>query len=349
MAMWMKQNSAESLRDLPGVREFSGNTMRDILADVREVFGRDAIILTQETIHGRIHVLATSDDNQGVLADRQYQPEDTLMGPVPEAGIAGLFSASKPRKPSKTAIPRTGPAESNRLKALGFDARLLELAARGNASRALAEKVLALAVGDDRDYTGSGIDAPEAGVYRFIGPTGHGRTTLIGKLATAWVLEHGPKNVVLASTDRQRFGATLLLERMAELIGVPFHVIEAADIPALIARKPSLLLIDTDGGMAEGRGIEPVDGVIDVLVVAATAEPELLARAVHAAPRDAEIALTQLDQTAAPGRALSILWNERPHGRVLDWISYGQSVDASHAPACVGSLLSFVEPAAPAF
>jgi hypothetical protein len=85
--------------------------------------------------------------------------------------------------------------------------------------------------------------------------------------------------------------------------------------------------------------------VIDVLVLSATAEPELLAKAVHGAPRDTEIALTQLDLTAAPGRALSIVWNERPHGRVLDWISYGQSIDASHAPACVGSLLSFVEPA----
>lgn len=342
--MWTRQKGDESLREQPGVREFSGTTMRDILADVREAFGRDAIILTQQTFHGRIHVLATSDDNQGVLADRRYPPEDTLMGPVPEAGIAGLFSASRTRKQARAMIPRTGPAEANRLKALGFDSRLLELAARGNASRALAEKALALAVGDDRDYTGSGIDAPEAGAYRFIGPTGHGRTTLIGKLATAWVLEHGAKNLVLASTDRQRFGATLLLERMAELIGVPFHVVDDGELAALVAGKASLLLIDTDGGMTEGRRIDAIDGVIDVLVVSATAEPEMLARAVHGAPRDAEIALTQLDLTAAPGRALSILWNERPLGRVLDWISYGQSIDASHAPACVGSLSSFVEP-----
>jgi len=338
--MWPNQKSADSLRGTPGVEEFSGNNMRDILAEVREAFGRDAIILTQETVHGRIHVLATRDDNQQILSSRQYQPERTLMGPVPEALPSGLFARRDGRR---NPIPRTGPAEASRLKALGFEPRLIDLAGKGNPAVSLAERVLALALGDNQDFTGSGMDAPLAGAYRFTGPTGHGKTSLIGKLATAFVLEHGSRGVVLASTDRHRFGSTLLLERMAELIGVAFHVIDETDIPALLSRRPNLLLVDTEGGLSTGAGIPPIAEVIDVLVVAATAEPELLARALHAASRDVQVALTQLDLTVSPGRALSLIWNERPHGKVLDWISYGQHVDGSHAPASVGTLLPYVE------
>lgn len=349
--------SGKALHELPGVREFSGNSMRDVLADVREVFGREAIILSQENVRGRIHVLACGENDDAVLGSGHYDPAATLMGPVREAtdtraqeiksksaertAGSGSFDALMTARKGKAVIPKTGPAEVNRLKALGFDEKLLALAGRGNQSRALVERVLELVIGDDRAASGAGTDAPEAGAYRFTGPTGHGKSSLIGKLATAFVLEQGNKGVILASTDRHRLGGTLLLERTAELIGVPFLAIDDADIPSLLARRPRLLLVDTDGSTGIGAaGLH--DGLVDVLVLAATAQPEILAKAMHTAPRDAELAVTQLDLSPSPGIALSLVWSERPHGRQLDWISYGQTIDASHAPASVEALMSFV-------
>jgi len=45
------------------------------------------------------------------------------------------------------------------------------------------------------------------GVYSFLGATGVGKTTSIGKLATRFVLNHGADSVALVTTDRYRIAA----------------------------------------------------------------------------------------------------------------------------------------------
>src|SRR6266404_4220593 len=45
------------------------------------------------------------------------------------------------------------------------------------------------------------------GVIALVGPTGAGKTTTIGKLATRWSMQHGSQDLALVSTDGYRVGA----------------------------------------------------------------------------------------------------------------------------------------------
>jgi len=89
----------------------------------------------------------------------------------------------------------------------------------------------------------------------FIGPPGSGKTTLLVKLAGRLALGRGER-VVLASMDFFRVGAVEQLKAYAEILGVPFHLVAAADaVPGLLdaARGAQWLLVDTPG-LASGNG-----------------------------------------------------------------------------------------------
>ena len=87
---------------------------------------------------------------------------------------------------------------------------------------------------------------------RFIlkAPTGAGKTTTIGKLATRYVLEHGNEHVALVTTDTYRIAAHEQLRTFGRILGVAVHVVDEKHLlPQTLQslRGKSLVLIDTAG------------------------------------------------------------------------------------------------------
>lgn len=87
-------------------------------------------------------------------------------------------------------------------------------------------------------------------VFALLGASGSGKTTTIAKMATRFVLEHGPESVVLATMDSYRVGGREQLRSYARILGVPMRTInnksELVDLlDQFQGRK--LVLVDTAG------------------------------------------------------------------------------------------------------
>jgi len=88
------------------------------------------------------------------------------------------------------------------------------------------------------------------GVIALVGPTGAGKTTTIGKLATRWSMQHGSQDLALVSTDGYRVGARDQLMTYSRLLGAPLHTANSGDeLAQALERLKSkkLVLIDTAG------------------------------------------------------------------------------------------------------
>ena len=90
----------------------------------------------------------------------------------------------------------------------------------------------------------------QGGVIAFVGPTGAGKTTTIGKIAAQFVLRHGPESVALLTLDNYRIAAHDQLRTFAKILEVELKVVPInghlkAELKKLGDKK--LILIDTAG------------------------------------------------------------------------------------------------------
>jgi flagellar biosynthesis protein FlhF len=177
-----------------------------------------------------------------------------------------------------------------------------------------------------------GTTSPQ--VVVLVGPTGVGKTTTIAKLAASFgVLQK--KKVELFTIDSYRIAAIEQLGKYAELMQLPFTVINSREEfkNAVVNSKSEIIFVDTVGrsqknnlGLAELRDI--LDGVktkMDVhLVLSATTKYR---DAIDVVTRFnqlmyTKIILTKLDETNTIGPLLSVLSN----GKKLSYFTTGQSV-----------------------
>ncbi len=96
----------------------------------------------------------------------------------------------------------------------------------------------------NRDYIERG------GMIAFLGPTGAGKTTTIGKLAAKYVLENGSAGVALVTTDSYRIAAHEQLKTFARILDVPVRVVDENNSLAEVLetlKNKKLVLIDTAG------------------------------------------------------------------------------------------------------
>jgi len=167
-----------------------------------------------------------------------------------------------------------------------------------------------------------------------VGPTGVGKTTTIAKLAASFgVLQK--KKVELLTIDSYRIAAIEQLGKYAELMQLPFSVINSREEfkNAVMNSKAEILFVDTVGrsqknnlGLAELRDI--LDGVkseMDIhLVLSATTKyrdaMDVIARFNQLVYKN--IIITKLDETNTVGPLLSILGN----GKSISYFTTGQSV-----------------------
>lgn len=88
------------------------------------------------------------------------------------------------------------------------------------------------------------------GMVAFVGPTGVGKTTTIGKLAAQYVLKHGSSSLALVTTDGYRIAAHEQLRTFGRILDVPVRVVtedETLEDVLQSLRNKRLVLIDTAG------------------------------------------------------------------------------------------------------
>ncbi len=163
----------------------------------------------------------------------------------------------------------------------------------------------------------------QGGIFAFVGPTGSGKTTTIGKLAARYVMQHGSDKVAIITTDTYRIAAHDQLRSLARILRVPVRVVDEAnplDTVLRSLRHCSLVLIDTAGFRhgdphlkAQLNALSDQPQVKTYLVMSSNSQAQMLKASVHAygAARLQGCVLTKLDETASIGEALGVVMQSR--------------------------------------
>jgi flagellar biosynthesis protein FlhF len=159
----------------------------------------------------------------------------------------------------------------------------------------------------------------QGGVFAFVGPTGAGKTTTIGKLAARYVLQHGADKVALITTDTYRIAAHDQLRSLARILRVPVRVVnESQSLEGLLKslRHCSLILIDT-AGFRHGdpqlkmqlESLSMLRQIKTYLVMSSNSQAQMLKASVHAygVANLQGCVLTKLDETASLGEAMGVV------------------------------------------
>lgn len=88
------------------------------------------------------------------------------------------------------------------------------------------------------------------GCFAFVGPTGAGKSTTIGKLAAQYVINHGNEDIALITMDNYRIAAHDQLKAFARIMEIPLLVLEPrGDLSAMLEKlsDKKFILIDTAG------------------------------------------------------------------------------------------------------
>ena len=297
------------------VKRFVALDMRSALAQIREEFSSDAVILSSRNITGGgVEVLAAFNG-----AGKEIARESTVSKPQLSAKSKALRKSLEEvgsnRKTTNTPAPRAGRNELPRQQAaatvvktkvaaipkvdstkligemrseLNGIRNLMEQRLNGLSWEQFARRTPVQAVVWERlnnlglpgfvnkslldrlrlDHTAeeawrfalawlsrsipvcSQDIVANGGVFALLGPTGAGKTTTIGKLASRFVLAHGAKEVALVTTDSYRVAAHEQLRAFGRILGINVRVVDekhglAQTLAGLWQKK--LVLIDTAG------------------------------------------------------------------------------------------------------
>jgi flagellar biosynthesis protein FlhF len=181
------------------------------------------------------------------------------------------------------------------------------------------------------------------GIVAMVGPTGVGKTTLIGKLAARWVLQRGPREIALVCADSMRIGAQEQMQTLGRLLGVPVYGIDGVhELPGVLAslKDRRLVLIDTAGLSQRDENLTETleelrnasKSIETCLVFSAAAQAGAIEETVmkFLPAKPASCVLTKLDEATSLGGAISALIRTR---LPLAYVSDGQRIPEDLSPA----------------
>ncbi|MFK7732639.1 MAG: flagellar biosynthesis protein FlhF [Pseudomonadales bacterium] len=188
------------------------------------------------------------------------------------------------------------------------------------------------------------------GTFAFVGPSGAGKTTTIGKLAAEYVLQHSPEEVGLITTDIFRIAAYEQLVTMGKILDVEVEVVDAhqGGLTAAIKRfsDKSLVLIDTAGLRSTDRDLAKQmhelrqlgERVSTMLVLPANVQYESMQRAMETyETRNYQGCIfTRLDECPSLGPAVSLLVS---HGIPAAYLASGHTIPDDLARATPSLLI----------
>ncbi|KZM40024.1 flagellar biosynthesis protein FlhF [Marinomonas sp. SBI22] len=188
------------------------------------------------------------------------------------------------------------------------------------------------------------------GCYAFMGPTGVGKTTTIGKIAAQHVLKHGSDSVVLVTTDTYRIAAHEQLRTFGRILNVPVVVVnEYSDLNEVLDKYSnfSLVLVDTAGMNPRDRNLERQllmmkrahSDLKKLLVLPCTSQRQVLKTVVdvYAQVQLDGCVLSKLDESASLGEAVSVVIEER---LPVVYIADGQRIPDDIQPARAHNIIS---------
>ncbi|WP_110685496.1 flagellar biosynthesis protein FlhF [Salinicola aestuarinus] len=366
-----------------GVQRFIGANTREAMRQVRLALGEDVLILSNRVVDDGVEIVAMSEQahEQALEASPTSEAEQTPAGwetfnqRLLEDMRALLQASSEPLAPDARDEIRI--AMHRRLRQAGFSATLSdtlldtipdELIDAGESDESIREAWLVRQLAARLDVLDRERELfEEGGVFALVGPTGAGKTTTTAKLASRYVMQHGPKDVALVTTDSYRIGAAEQLRIYARLLGAEVHALdEQGDLGSLLTRLAQprrglmsrnggkrMMVIDTVGmsqrdqrlmGEVARLGESPVS-VRRVLVLDAARHGDTLEQIVEAWQKASIEAgeplwgciLTKLDEAARLGPVLDVLMR---HGLKLCYLSRGQRVPEDLEPVALDSLLA---------
>ncbi|WP_421855192.1 flagellar biosynthesis protein FlhF [Marinomonas sp.] len=188
------------------------------------------------------------------------------------------------------------------------------------------------------------------GCIAFMGPTGVGKTTTIGKIAAQHVLKHGSDGVVLITTDTYRIAAHEQLRTFGRILNVPVEVVnEYSDLNEVLAKYShySLVLVDTAGMNPRDSNLERQllmmkrarASLKKLLVLPCTSQRQVLKTVVdvYSQVQLDGCVLSKLDESASLGEAISVVIEE---GLPVVYIADGQRIPDDIEPARAHNLIS---------
>jgi flagellar biosynthesis protein FlhF len=196
----------------------------------------------------------------------------------------------------------------------------------------------------------------QGGIFAFVGPTGVGKTTTIGKLAARYVLQHGSDKVALITTDTYRIAAHDQLRSLARILRVPVRVVnETQSLEGLLKslRHCSLILIDT-AGFRHGdpqlkqqlESLVALRQIKTYLVMSSNSQAQMLKASVHAygVANLQGCVLTKLDETASLGEALGVvLQSGLPVAYTTDGQDIPKHIEVAKAHQLVAKAVSLLK------
>lgn len=232
------------------IKRFEGKDIKEVLQQVREEFGPEAIILSTKKLkpktglfnpfsHSLVEVIAAFDREQESLQSPSFSPPPFLpTNQIRERkGEEDLFLK---RILSGGFHPEFINGFLEDLKQCQKDllgSHLLEVY-RGFLQWKIMASIEVLAPRFDQKR-----------IWSFIGPTGVGKTTTMVKLAAQWSLSVTPK-IVLITIDTYRIGAIEQLFTYANILKLPIEVAHRPEDLKKIIKKwedRNIFLIDTPG------------------------------------------------------------------------------------------------------
>ncbi|WP_219702495.1 flagellar biosynthesis protein FlhF [Marinomonas lutimaris] len=188
------------------------------------------------------------------------------------------------------------------------------------------------------------------GCIAFMGPTGVGKTTTIGKIAAQHVLKHGSEGVVLITTDTYRIAAHEQLRTFGRILNVPVEVVnEYSDLNEVLSKYAnySLVLVDTAGMNPRDSNLERQllmmkrarASLKKLLVLPCTSQRQVLKTVVdvYSQVQLDGCVLSKLDESASLGEAISVVIEE---GLPVVYIADGQRIPDDIEPARAHNLIS---------
>lgn len=188
------------------------------------------------------------------------------------------------------------------------------------------------------------------GMVAFLGATGVGKTTTIGKLAARYVLKHGSSSLALVTTDGYRIAAHEQLRTFGRILDVPVRVVSEGETLNDVLhslRNKKLVLIDT-AGLNPGEAhnelqmdmLENVTLRLKKLLVLSCSSQHQLMDAAYAAYRGLGLngcVLTKMDESGSVGAGLSLAVEQKlPVAYVADGQRIPDDVSVARKSDLVG-------------
>lgn len=316
------------------VRRFVGANSRDVMRQVREALGEDALIVANRRTEGGVEILAMADeaiDHFEPSPEPPPPPETPQAPPVQDPMQAMSERLLREMQDMRELLASSAPAKvaaQQQPLATGTAARLRQLLWNVGFSSELSNEVLA-GLPEPLAALSSDSEAPlqwlrqqlmdrlcvlsdeasffdQTGIVALVGPTGVGKTTTTAKLAARFVMRHGTRPVALVTTDSFRIGAHEQLRIYARLLDTPMYALDAEQpVDDLLGRLQGKqwVIIDTVGmSQRDQRVIEQIahlqggrSRVRLVLLLNAASQPETLEEVVLRYRQAARAAGAELD------------------------------------------------------